>query len=259
MIELSSSTVFPPSTPAPPELIEKALLLVRKHPECFWFRHPGARIRFIEDVRLIVEHLREYGNRKAWNEAQELLKVTFRKARVARGNDSVEIDWAADSAFRFFPIVQDEQLGWKLHLFDMAVNKALALAARTETRDYIDILELCRVYSLAAICWAAPGKDPGYSPLSLLKMMRRFARIDPAKIEEIQARQLDPIAMKEAWMSVSDEAEAAMVRQADDVPDTPIGVAFVDGEGKPGWIGKDPSLRPHLPCLRGCWPTLHWK
>src|SRR6266581_1112373 len=29
---------------------------------------------------------------------------TFRKARVSRGNETVEIDWAADSAFRFFPI-----------------------------------------------------------------------------------------------------------------------------------------------------------
>jgi hypothetical protein len=28
---------------------------------------------------------------------------TFRKAKVSRGKESVEIDWAADSAFRFFP------------------------------------------------------------------------------------------------------------------------------------------------------------
>jgi hypothetical protein len=189
-----------------------------------------------------------------WDEGRT---VTFRKARVSRSDQSVEIDWAADSAFRFFPIVEDERLGWRLHLFDMAVNKAHALGARTETRDYIDILELGRTYPLAAICWAAPGKDPGYSPLSLLRMMRRFARIDPAKMEEIQARRLDPIAMKEQWVAMSDEAEAAMVRQADDVPDTPIGVAFVDPRGNPGWIGSDPTLKPHHPCIRGCWPTVH--
>ncbi len=169
----------------------------------------------------------------------------------------MEIDWAADSAFRFFPIVEDERLGWRLHLFDMAVNKAHALAARTETRDYIDILELGQTYPLAAICWAAPGKDPGYSPLSLMRMMRRFARIDPAKMEEIQARRLDPIAMKEQWVAMSDEAESAMVRQADDAPDTPLGVAFVDAQGNPGWIGADPTLKPHAPCIRGCWPTVH--
>ena len=77
---------------------------------------------------------------------------TFRDAKVRRGDQSVEIDRAADSAFRFFPIEQDPVLGWRLHLFDMATNKALALSARTETRDYVDILELADRFSLEAIC-----------------------------------------------------------------------------------------------------------
>lgn len=62
----------PAPTPAPPELIEHAWSLVRQHPECFWFWHPEARIRHLEDVRLVVEHLREYGGHQAWREAQEL-------------------------------------------------------------------------------------------------------------------------------------------------------------------------------------------
>jgi hypothetical protein len=37
----------------------------------------------------------------------------FRRAKVLRGNESVDIDWAADSAFRFFPIEADAQLGWR--------------------------------------------------------------------------------------------------------------------------------------------------
>jgi predicted nucleotidyltransferase component of viral defense system len=69
-------------------------------------------------------------------------EATFRKAKISRGNESVAIDWAADSVFRFFPIERDPQLGWRLHLFDVATNKALALSARTETRDYVDIVEL---------------------------------------------------------------------------------------------------------------------
>jgi hypothetical protein len=181
---------------------------------------------------------------------------TFRKARVRREGEAVEIDWAADSAFRFFPIERDDLLGWRLHRFDVATNKALALSARTETRDYVDIVELHRTYPLAAICWAACGKDPGFNPLSLLKMMRRFARIDPARLEEIQARALDPVALKTAWIEMSDTAEAEMIRVADEQPDLPIGVAFVDAEGRPGWIGHDPALRVHAPSVRGCWPTV---
>lgn len=64
-------------------------------------------------------------------------ETTFRRATVtAPGGEVVEIDWAAESAFRFFPIERDPQLGWRLHLFDAATNKALTLASRTETRDY---------------------------------------------------------------------------------------------------------------------------
>lgn len=182
---------------------------------------------------------------------------TFRKAKVRRDRETVEIDWAADSAFRFFPIERDALLGWRLHRFDVATNKALALAARTETRDYVDIVELRRTYPLAAVCWAACGKDPGFTPLSLLKMMKRFARIDPAKLEEIQARALDPVALKMAWIEMSDEAEAKMICVADDQPGLPIGVAFVDAAGQPGWIGDDASLRVHAPSVRGCWPVVH--
>lgn len=182
---------------------------------------------------------------------------TFRKGRIQRGEENVEIDWAADSAFRFFPIERDPRLGWRLHLFDIATNKALALSARTETRDYVDIVELNKTYALPAICWAACGKDPGFTPLTLLKMMRRFARLDPAKLEEIQAAALDPVKLKIAWIEISDRAEAEMTRVADQYPDLSTRVTFVDAVGKPGWIGDDPTLRPHAPSVRGCWPTVH--
>lgn len=183
-------------------------------------------------------------------------ETTFRQARIRRGSEAVEIDWAADSAFRFFPVERDPLLGWRLHLFDIATNKALTLSARTETRDYVDIVRLHQTYPLAAICWAACGKDPGFTPHLLLKMMRRFARIDPARLEEIQADALDPIVLKKAWITISDEAEAKMTRLTDSQPGMPFGVAFVDTKGHPGWLGDDPTLRIHAPSLRGCWPEV---
>lgn len=63
---------FPPPTPAPPELVEHADGLIRRFPECFWFRHPEATVGHLDDVRLVVERLREYGDRRAWRAAQEL-------------------------------------------------------------------------------------------------------------------------------------------------------------------------------------------
>lgn len=53
-------------------LIERAMTLVRSFPECFWFWHSDARVRHLEDVRLVIEHLREYGGHRAWWAAQEL-------------------------------------------------------------------------------------------------------------------------------------------------------------------------------------------
>ena len=184
--------------------------------------------------------------------------TTFRRAvtRSASG-EVLEIDWAADSAFRFFPIEPDALLGWRLHFFDAATNKALTLAARTETRDYIDILELHQQFPLEAICWAACGKDPGFTPLSLLTMMRRFARVDPAELAMMQARTLDPVALKREWIRISDDAERRMTILADERPDVPIGVAFVDAAGAPRWFGSADALRVHQPSLRGCWPSVH--
>ena len=88
-------------------------------------------------------------------------------------------------------------------------------------------------------------------------MMRRFARISPTELDKIKARALNPVALKTAWIEMSDEAEAKMIRLADEQPDLPIGVAFVNADGKPGWIGDDASLRLHAPSVRGCWPTVH--
>ena len=182
--------------------------------------------------------------------------TSFRKARLIQAEEKLEFDWAVDSAFRFYPIQQDPILGWRLHLFDMATNKALALAARSVTRDYVDIVELDQTYPLEAIIWAACGKDEGFSPMLLLEMMRRFARINPRQLETIQARQLDPIELKKAWIAMSDRAEAEITQLADTRPEIPIGVAFVDASGTPGWIGTQSTLRIHRPSIHGCWPQI---
>lgn len=183
-------------------------------------------------------------------------RTSFRKARLTHQGEALEIAWAADSAFRFFPIQKDDLLGWRLHLFDMATNKALALAARSVTRDYVDIVELDRTYPLEAVIWAACGKDEGFSPMLLLDMMRRFARINPRQLETIQARHLDPVSLKKAWIAMSDRAEAEITRLADTRPEIPIGVAFVNARGEPSWIGSESGSRIHRPSVRGCLPMV---
>ena len=62
-----------PRIPAPPELVARAEALVKKYEvECFWFWHPDARVKYIDDIELVIRHLREYGDHRAWKEAQQL-------------------------------------------------------------------------------------------------------------------------------------------------------------------------------------------
>jgi len=75
-------------------------------------------------------------------------------------------------------------------------------------------------------------------------------------MEKIRARALNPIEMKMEWITISDKAEEEIIHLADTQLDMPIGVAFVNEKGEPGWIGANPDLKIHYGSLRGCWPTL---
>lgn len=188
---------------------------------------------------------------------------TFRRVVVggAGSEDTMEIDWAVDAAWRFFPPVPDPLLGWRLHDVDLACNKALALAGRSETRDLVDILAWSQRLGLATIAWAACGKDPGYNPLSLLEQMRRSARIDPGQLAMLKARAMDPQRIKQEWLSAADAAEAAITVLADSQPDLETGVLFLDGSGTARWPmpGSDVStqgLTIHHPSIGGCVPIV---
>lgn len=134
----------------------------------------------------------------------------FVRAVVSRDTQSTRIDWAHDSAWRFMPPVRDELGGFVLHEVDLAVNKALALAGRDEPRDFVDILFIHdNILPLGALCWAAVGKDPGFTPLSLLELLRRRGRCRPEEISRLDlANPFDLAAGKTAWLAALDEAEA---------------------------------------------------
>jgi len=58
--------------PASPEAIALATEFCKKFSECFWFRHSDAQIRYQDDIELVIEHLRDYGDKRAWEAAKEL-------------------------------------------------------------------------------------------------------------------------------------------------------------------------------------------
>lgn len=159
--------------------------------------------------------------------------------------------------------------------FQMEIARLLAgnrgpdsyLAGRNEPRDFLDILYIDRaVLPLGPLCWAAAGKDPGFSPLSLLELLKRRGRYRPEDFAPLMvAEPLDLPAMKAEWLRMLDEAEE-FIRKA---PADEVGClyyskrsgAFVDPQRRPGQEeivrhfgrpgGVLPMLDPEEPLARG--------
>ena len=98
----------------------------------------------------------------------------FIEAKVEKDGRQMEIQWGTDSAYRFFPLQPDPLTGFTLHPVDLAANKLSALVGRTEVRDWIDVITAIReLQPLACLLSVACGKDPGFSPTSMLEYVAR--------------------------------------------------------------------------------------
>jgi hypothetical protein len=142
----------------------------------------------------------------------------FVRALVRKKDDVTKVEWAHDSAWRFLPTIRSQRSGFQLNPIDLAINKLLALVGRDEPRDYLDIHEGMRVLPLGALCWAAAGKDPGFTPAMLLDLLRRrgkyrpedFARLDlaePVDLPELKSRWLAALADAEHFFSTRNPGE----------------------------------------------------
>lgn len=182
----------------------------------------------------------------------------FVRALVSSGEDHVRLDWTTDSAFRFFPVQPDEEFGFCLHPADLATNKVLALAGRTEVRDFLDTLFLDSSYlSLGALIWAACGKDQGYTPALLLEQTDRHSRFQQADLaSESLARPVDLKELKRQWLAARERAEGLFAA----LPPAELGCLYLGPDEQA--VTPDPNS-PEFPGLvrrfgsvRGAWPTI---
>lgn len=136
-------------------------------------------------------------------------RVGFVEAEVSREEQTVLMQWARDSAYRFFPLVQHPELGLTLHAFDLATNKVLALVGRLEARDWIDVIACDqRLQPLGYLAYAACGKDPGFSPAAILEHAARTARYSQAEIQSLAFAGPAPDAgeLSRTWHALLEEA-----------------------------------------------------
>jgi len=133
---------------------------------------------------------------------QEIHQPGYIRVIVRKGAEASKIEWAHDSAWRFMPTFFKEGLGFTLDPIDLAINKVLALAGRDEPRDFLDVLHAHRnILALPGLVWAACGKDPGFTPNSLLELLRRKGKYQPDDFKRLRLKQaVDLKAMKQDWL-----------------------------------------------------------
>ena len=212
------------------------------------------------DLRIIGEHADADGSllEKAGYSVEWVSRQAVYKAIVGKAGDYVRLDWTTDSAFRFFPVQPDKDFGYCLHMADLATNKVLALAGRSEIRDYLDILQLDSTYlSFAATVWAASGKDEGLTPEYILDLTNRHSRYQDGDIERSHLILVHPVdlkALKRQWNSAREMACELFERLSED----DIGCLYLDRNNRP--VTPDPDspefskLIRHRGSLGGSWP-----
>lgn len=155
----------------------------------------------------------------------------FVEVVVRDATDSVEVQWVRDSAFRFFPLVIQPELGLMLHPFDLATNKVLALVGRVVARDWVDILTCHeRLSPLGCLAWAASGKDPGLGPRFILEEASRTARYPAVEFDALvfDGPRPDREALSRTWRAALEDGRE-MIHL---LPPHEIGRAVLDADGR---------------------------
>lgn len=160
------------------------------------------------------------------------------EAIVKQYGEETRVQWIDDSesSRRFFPAVDDKELGFRLHQADAAVNKALCAARRERApRDAVDLVSIVHRYApLGPLVWALAGKDPNLTPPKAISSIRRiaFGYAD----EEIRAVRMEEggTVTRAELREVLGAALKAAADYCDDMaPADHVGCLFVDAEDKP--------------------------
>jgi hypothetical protein len=156
------------------------------------------------------EHDRSTLSKSGYSVSIEMNQPGFIRAIISLGREHTKIEWAHDSAWRFLPVVNDAEYGFLLHPIDLAINKVLALVGRDEARDYLDTL-YCHTHtlSLGSLCRAAVGKDPGFSPRSLVDLIKRRGHYRAEDFSRLLLKA--PVNLQELkidWLAALEQAEA---------------------------------------------------
>ncbi len=173
---------------------------------------------------------------------------------AGRDGEMTELEWVADSDFRFFPTIPDEVFGYKLHPVDLALNKVIAAGNRRELRDLVDLVTIHdSILPLGAAVWAAVEKSPGFTPEGLIGEIRRNMHHPREAWDTLATTEpLDPVATLAGLRAALDDAEAFVLQ----MPTDKAGRLFL----RDGWpVQPEPAdfsqYVEHVGQRRGHWPA----
>lgn len=211
----------------------------------------------------------------SWEEDRTLIKkqglhisvlretVAYVEAIVSSQTDRVLLQWVRDSAYRFFPLIKDPLFGLTLHPFDLATNKVLALVGRLEIRDWIDVIESTKkIQPLGLLAWAASGKDPGFSPMTILNEAARSSHYTKEELQQLdfQGAPPDISHLSTQWKKALQNAKKTIPL----LPSEQIGCCLINKDGTP-FCSDEKALKTglkqntlfwHKGSIRGILPSI---
>ena len=189
----------------------------------------------------------------------EIHQPGYIRVVVSKKNETTKIEWAFDSAWRFLPVIPDENLGYVLDPIDLSINKLLALAGRDEPRDFLDVIYSHEhILPFPSQLWAACGKDPGFNPVSLLELIKRRGKYQPDAFEKLNLNtKINLQELKTTWLNILAEAEI-FIKKA---PPEHLGCLFYSKKQNkfilPNFDESKPEVIPHYGKMYGVFPRVY--
>ncbi|MGQ0581474.1 MAG: hypothetical protein ACT4O6_06030 [Reyranella sp.] len=204
--------------------------------------------RLSDDMDIFIDQRKQlprgpYAELEVLRQAGFSVDVTTRdevmvEAIVKQYGEETRIQWIdePETSKRFFPAANDEELGYRLHQADAAVNKALCAARRERApRDAVDLVSIVRRYApLGPLVWALVGKDSNLTPPKAISSIRRIAfGYADEEIRAVRMEEGGTVTREELRRILEPALEAAAAYCDDRAPVDHVGCLFVDAGNRP--------------------------
>jgi hypothetical protein len=131
--------------------------------------------------------------------------ASFVEFQVGQGENSLKIDLALDSPFRFAPVELGDAGVMVNDFLDIQTDKTLAYFSRAEPRDAIDLYFLLKITPFEQLAELARQKDTGFDLYWFAVALNR-TKTFPDEIERWPVKMLvdlDPLVLKHKFQSLA--------------------------------------------------------